>query len=158
MIWQPIWVLPSQPSVISSEFSDNCILWPTGARDRSSIIAWTIITSANLSLAQIGLANLDGTPLTDTRITFYNDYVPGLVTESIGVLGRTVEMVTDQAGHAEMLLVKGSTVSVTIVGTGISRQIVVPSTSSFDVMDEIATADDLFEIQVPDIPAAVRRS
>jgi len=68
-------------------------------------------------------------------------------------------MLTDAVGHAETYLVRGSQVSVAIAGTNIVRDVEVPTVgTSFDLGAALATADDVFQIHTPDIPAAVRRS
>jgi hypothetical protein len=120
----------------------------------------SIVDGALLIIAQVDLANLDGTPIVDRRVSFYNVYVPtGLVVDDIGIVGRKIDVFTDAVGHAETPLIMGSVVNVSISGTSIVRKITVPSVGTeFDVMDAIAAADDVFQIQVPDIPAAVRRS
>lgn len=118
-----------------------------------------LVPTANLITAKIDLADVDGAPLVDIVVSLYNIYVPPLVVSDIGVLGKNIEMVTDSVGHAETTLLKGAVVDVAIAGTEIIRRITVPSTGTeFNLMDEIAAADDLFQIQTPDIPAAVRRS
>ncbi len=120
----------------------------------------SIIGASYLIKGTLDLATLDGAPIEDRRITFHPVYVPsGLVVDDIGVVRGDIEVYTDAAGHAEVMLVKGATVDVTISGTGITRQITVPSTGTeFDVLSEIAAADDIFQIQTPDISAAVRRT
>lgn len=119
----------------------------------------SILPVANLILAKIDLARLNGTPVSDCLVTFYNMYVPPIVISDIGVIGKQISIVTDQAGHAETFLVRGSIVDVTIAGTQIIRQITVPTAGTeFNVMEAIALADDLFQIQVPDMTTAIRRS
>lgn len=120
----------------------------------------TIISVSYLILAKVDLANMDGTPIDDRRVSFYNVYVPsGLIVDDIGVVGRAIDIFTNQAGHAETMLIKGATMNVSISGTAIMRRITVPTTGTeFNVLSEIAAADDIFQIQTPDIPAAVRRS
>lgn len=119
----------------------------------------SIISPTELIKGTISLAGLDGSPYSDRRVIFYNVRTPPLLIDGSIVIGREVVVTTDQAGYAETMLVKGATVDVTISGTGIVRRITVPSTGSeFDVMSSVASADDLFQVQVPDIPAAVRRS
>lgn len=103
------------------------------------------------------LAGLDGKPVVGRLIVFYNVFMPPLLVGDIGIVGREVSVETDEAGYFEMMLVKGATVDVVITGTGITRQITVPTTD-FNVLGAVATADDNFQIQIPDIPAAVRRS
>lgn len=119
----------------------------------------SIVASASLITAKIDLASIDGSPIADRRIVFYHKYVPPLMADTIAVLGKQVVMITDSAGHAEVSLVKGTVVDVSIDGTSIIREITVPSSGTeFNIMDEIATADDMFQIQVLDIPTAIRRS
>lgn len=119
----------------------------------------SIITPTELIKGTVSLAELDGRPYVEKRVIFYNVRVPPMLIDGSLVVGRQVTVETDQAGYAETMLVKGSTVDVTISGTGIVRRITVPSTGTeFDVMGAVAAADDVFQVQVPDIPAAVRRS
>jgi len=121
--------------------------------------AETLVPSASLILGYVDLADLDGSPLVAREITVYFKYVPPLVIGAIGIMGRTVLLETNSSGHAESLLVKGSVVDVAIVGTNMVREITVPSSgTSFDIMAAVASADDVFQIQTPDIPTAVRRS
>lgn len=117
----------------------------------------SIIAPSDMVKASINLAGLDGKPMADRYVVVYNVHVPPLLVGDVGILGREVRVATDQAGYAETMLVKGATVDVTISGTGVVRQIVVPDTD-FDLMSAVASADDLFQIQETDIPAAVRRT
>jgi hypothetical protein len=119
----------------------------------------TIIGPTDMIKAYCTLAKPDGKPLEGTRISFYNVYTPPLQVGDITVLGKEVEMETDQAGYAEILLVKGAVLDVTIVGTSLCRRITVPTAGTeFNLFSAIAVADDIFQIQIPDIPEAVRRS
>lgn len=103
------------------------------------------------------LAGLDGKPVVGRSIFFYNVFMPPLLVGDIGIVGREVSVETDQAGYFETMMVKGATVDVVITGLGITRQITIPDTD-FNVLTEMAAAEDGFTIQTPDIPAAVRRS
>lgn len=116
--------------------------------------------SSDIITGTIDLVGLDGTPLGDTLITISNAFDPdAFIVSSHGVFGRKVEFYTDASGHGEVSLVMGSVVDVTISGTGITRQITVPSSgSTFDLLDAISVADDLFQIQTPEFPDAIRRS
>lgn len=117
----------------------------------------TIVPPSNLVKASITVAGIDGKPVEGKSIIFYNVYVPPLRVSSIAILGREASVETDPAGYAEIYLVKGATVDVTISGTGLIRRIVVPD-ADFDILTAIAAADDELQIQIPDIPAAVRMS
>jgi hypothetical protein len=119
----------------------------------------SVLSSSSLITGQIRLANLSGQPYADQKIAFYHVLEPPILVETYGILGRTVEVTTNSAGYAEVQLVKGAVVDVTLVDTGLVRRITVPSTGTeFDVLGAVAAADDLFQLQVPTIPAAVRRS
>lgn len=116
--------------------------------------------TSDLILATIDLVNLNGTPLSGKLITVSNSYdSDSLVVSSYGVLGSSIEFYTDASGHGEVNLVKGTVVDVSIAGSGVTRRITVPSSGvTFDLMASVAAADDIFQIQTPDIPDAIRRS
>ena len=119
----------------------------------------SVLPSSDLIKAIVKLTGMDGKPVTDRKVVFFNKYVPPLVISEYLMADREITVITDQVGYAETMLVKGSEVVVTIAGTSIVRHITVPTSGTdFSVSDAIAAADDLFQIQVPDIPAAVRRT
>lgn len=119
----------------------------------------SVLPPSDLIKAIVQLAAMDGKPVTDRKVVFYNKYVPPLVISEYLIADREIVVSTDQLGYAETMLVKGAQIVVSIAGTNIVRHITVPSTGSdFSVNDSIAAADDLFQIQTPDIPAAVRRT
>ena len=120
----------------------------------------SIIGASFLIKGVLDLATLSGAPVADRRISFHPVYVSSaLVVDDVGVVRGDIEVYTDSAGHAEVMLVKGATVDVTISGTGVTRQITIPSSGTeFDILGEIAAADDVFQVHIPDIPAAVRRT
>jgi hypothetical protein len=119
----------------------------------------TIVPQAYLITAKIDVADLEGKPVEGMRIVFYNVYTPPLEVSDIAILAKTVEVETNQAGHAEIDLVRGMIVDVTFVGTTVTRRITVPSAGDdFDLISTVSAVDDNFQIQVPSIPDAVRRS
>lgn len=117
----------------------------------------SIVPPTDLVKASGTFAKLDGKPVSGMAVIFYNVYLPPLSVGDIGIVGREIRVETDQAGYLETMLVKGSLVDVILSGTGIIRRITVPD-ADFNIMAAVAAADDNFQIQVPDIPAAVRRS
>lgn len=117
----------------------------------------SIVSPTDLVKGYGTLAKLDGKPEVERLVVFYNVYMPPLTVGDIGIVGREISVETDQAGYFEVMLVKGATVDVTISGTSVIRQIVVPD-ADFNVLSAVAAVDDNFQIQTPDIPAAVRRS
>lgn len=117
----------------------------------------SIVAPTDLVKASGTFAKLDGKPVSGMAVIFYNVYMPPLSVGDIGIVGREIRSETDQAGYLETMLVKGSIVDVILSGTGIIRRITVPDVD-FNIMAAVSAVDDNFQIQTPDIPAAVRRS
>ena len=118
----------------------------------------TAIGSGNLIVGKIKLADVDGSALVGALVTIVNVFDP-LSADNYFVAGRSKVLETDGSGMAESTLIMGSTVDVIIHGISMIRRILVPDTGTeFDLMDASLVQDDPFQIAVPDLPAAVRRS
>lgn len=116
------------------------------------------VTSANLIVGYVKLADTDGTALAEQKVVICNLFLPDKQ-DGYAVLGGSKEIETDATGRAELTLVKGSVIDVIITGTSIVRRVDVPTTGTeFDMLDDAYSEDDPFSIQVPDLPAAVRRT
>lgn len=116
------------------------------------------ISADELIVGTIQVADIDGAALSGLRINLVNVYSP-LISDSYFLAGRSKQIETDGTGMAATTLVKGMLLDVVIEGTSIIRRIQVPSTGTeFDLLDPSLVQDDAFNIQVPDLPAAVRRS
>ena len=120
-----------------------------------------VFTSADRSLMKVNLADLLGEPIVGASILITNHHVPssktGASTKKAIVLGPPIRIVTDGDGHAEISLLRGIDVTVAFEGSGVRRDLTVPSQASFDLTDELSQ-NDPFDIVVPKIAAAVRRS
>jgi len=130
----------------------------------SSYSDWTqgttgaAVSSANLIVGKIKLANIDGTALVCAKVVVVNVFNP-LSKDGYFIAGRSQEIETDGVGQAEITLIKGSTIDVILASTSIIRRILVPDTGTeFDLMDPTLVLDDPFQIQVPDLPSAPRSS
>lgn len=109
----------------------------------------------------VRLCDLSGRPLGGRRIFVHNVFMPNKVTaidgRSWGVFRQYEELVTDPNGYAEVYLIRGATVDVTIAGTGFTRRIVVPSTGDLvDLLDPALDTRDEFGIETPQIDFAIR--
>lgn len=121
-------------------------------------VSATIVGSAHLVKGSATLANIDGSPLSNTAVAFQNVYSStGFQVGNVGVVGSSIVKLTDNYGYVEAMLVSGSIVDVSIAGTAVSRRITVPD-SDFNLMDSISSADDLFQIHTSSIASAPRRS
>lgn len=116
------------------------------------------VDASQLIIAQVKLAALDGTALPGKKIAISNAFQPSKA-DGYGIFGTTIILETDGTGRAETTLVKGSLIDVIFSGTSIARRIRVPASGSvFDLLDDSLVVGDEFQIQVPDIPYAPRRS
>lgn len=121
--------------------------------------AGTLVSAGSLSVAKVDLIDGRGIALPDQEITFYG------VNETFSIEGfqialtrKPITIITDNGGHAEVPLVRGTKWKVVFEGTSFVREFVVPDTSTFDLMAVLATAPDPFKIVELQFPAAPRRT
>jgi len=113
----------------------------------------------DLLLGYVYLSEADGRALVGKRIALHVTFDPTFAVGDVGALGTDLELETDETGYAETALIHGLQLEVSIVGTGITRRITVPSSGTeLDLLAAVAAADDMFQIQEISIPSAVRRS
>ncbi len=118
----------------------------------------SVIDASFLTIGKIRLAGIDGTALVEQEVTLVNVFSP-LSADGYFLAGRSKTIKTDGSGYAETTLIKESVIDLVIEGTSVIRRIEVPSSGTeFDLMDPNLVLDDPFQIQIPDLPAAVRRS
>lgn len=119
----------------------------------------TQVTTASLSLATIDLIDASGQAQAEQKITFYPLNKP-LTVEGFSVaIGRgPVTMETDNAGHAEVSLVRGTELRVLFEGTSLIRDIVVPDQTTFNLLGLVEVSPDIYDVVEPNLPAAPRRS
>ncbi len=76
------------------------------------------------------LVDLSGKPVQRQEIRLEHRFLPVATSGSKTILGRTVNLLTDDRGHAELLAVAEAQVDVFLTNTPVSRQIKVPSPRS----------------------------
>jgi hypothetical protein len=77
------------------------------------------------------------------------------------VTGGSIRLLTDVTGHAEALLPRGTQVTISIGGTPLVRDILVPTDPTVESLNLLAASsgqNDLFDVQTPQIPYATRRT
>jgi hypothetical protein len=117
-----------------------------------------VVDASELIVGKVKLAGLDGVALVNSKVVITNVY-DQVVKDDYGIFGSSITLETDGTGYAETTLVKGSLIDVIFAGTSIVRRILVPSTGTeFDLLDDSLVVGDQFEIKVPDLPYAPRRS
>jgi len=121
-----------------------------------------LFTSADKSKLLVDLSDMHGRPIVGATLLISNRYTPGKRTGlsggPVGLLGGPVEITTDGNGHAETMLLRGALVTVAFEGTSVRRTITVPDQASFDLLDLITGEDDPFDVIIPNIATAERRS
>lgn len=119
------------------------------------------LDQSNLVTGRLDLAGMDGKPLQNVEVRLHGRFGGTLIDEK-ALAGEDLVQKTDSRGRVEFTLVRGQELSVSIIGTSIFRNIIVPTSSSvsiFNLLDpDISTGDDIFTVQVPVIISAERRS
>ncbi len=119
----------------------------------------TMVGQSNLSKATVDLVDSSGIALESQEISFYSRHellvVDGF---QVGLLRGPQSIITDNTGHAEILLVRGAKVKVVFEGTSLIRDITVPNAAEFDLLALMGSAPDQFTIQQSTFPTAIRRS
>jgi hypothetical protein len=119
----------------------------------------TVLDSDDLSTASIDLVDLSGVPVVDQKISFFPQQKPLSVgSYQVGLNRAPVTVKTDVAGHASVSLVRGASIRVVFHGTSLIKDIIVPDAASFDLLDLIEGAPDIYEVVKLNLPAAPRRS
>lgn len=126
-----------------------------------SVSQATGVSSSSTVCGQLDLIGLDGRPLANRAVTVYNKFRADQVEGKL-IAGGPVVHVTDNNGHVEFTLVRGSLITVAISGTNIVRDIEVPTDSSvsiFNLLDPtVSPTDDVWVVNTPNIIYAERRS
>lgn len=114
----------------------------------------------HLVRATIDVVDLRGNAAAGQSILIYNRF-QGNQADGFVVAGSPIHLLTDDDGHAETMLVRGTKITMAIAGTSLVRDLTVPtdqSVKSFDMLDPAYGTDDLFKVKVPNLSYAVRRT
>jgi hypothetical protein len=108
----------------------------------------TVPYAVPISIGTAYFVGIDGRPQQRTIIVGVDD-VP-FVSSGFAVGNELVQTYTsDINGFIQVPLIQGAKIRIGIEGTSYTREIIVPSTSTFDIMAAMATAADPFTIRVP---------
>lgn len=117
--------------------------------------------SASLTIVgYVRMTDMSGFPIECRRITFANPFLPNTVIDQTtrwGIFRHYAQIETDRNGYAEIRLLRGMTVDVSIDGTGFVRRIQIPTTGDVvDILDPTLVVQDEFGISQPQIDFAIR--
>lgn len=108
----------------------------------------------------IDLTDMDGSPLEAREVRLYSRF-NGQLSNGRVVAGYSKNALTDKDGHAEFELVRGLPLTAAVAGTTLVRDLVVPTdplVTRFNLLDPALGTNDVFKVQVPNVPYATRRS
>ena len=120
----------------------------------------TGLSTASLCRGYVKLVDMAGAPAAGQEVLIYNQF-NGSQLEGASVVGGNQTLITDARGHAEVLLARGSLITVSIGGTPLARDVTIPTDTTVESVNLLAAAsgqNDVFTVQVPNIPYAVRQS
>lgn len=115
---------------------------------------------SNLVRATVDVVDARGIGQAGVAVLLFNRFA-GTQIGGKTMVGGASNGLTDDNGHFETLLVRGTAVTVAIAGTNLARDVTVPTdpgVQSFDLLDPAYGSNDLFNVQVPNLKYAVRRS
>jgi hypothetical protein len=118
------------------------------------------LSTASLCRCYVDLVDMTGSVLPNQEVLIYNRF-NGVQAESKAVTGGSLKLLTDSNGHAEALLARGADITVSIPGTALARDVTVPADPTIESLNLLASSsgtDDLFDVAIPNIPFAVRRT
>jgi hypothetical protein len=120
------------------------------------------VSKSRTLVAYIRLADLSGNPVPGRRITLSNVFVPNLVADQTynwGVFRGHSTVCTDRNGYAELRLLRGMVLDLSVDGSNFVRRITIPLTGdSVDLLDAALVTADEFGIQEQNVDFAVRTS
>jgi hypothetical protein len=118
-----------------------------------------IIGQDSLSTMKAQFINLQGYPIPGITVMISHNYIPfqmqSVSGTAVAVSGHPLTVKTDSMGAISVPMVRGVTVEVSIVGTAIRRNLLVPDQAEFNLLDNF-TSEDLFDIVRLQVPAAVQ--
>lgn len=115
---------------------------------------------ANLVRATVDVVDARGLAIAGVPVLLFNRFA-GTQIAGKTMIGGANNGLTDDNGHFEILLVRGTQITVAIGGTNIARDLTAPidpDVQTFDLLDPTYGSNDVFNVQVPDLRYAVRRS
>lgn len=118
------------------------------------------ISPDGLVRCYVELVDLSGSAIYGAEVLIESAF-GGLQVEGKTVVGGQVVLHTDRNGHAELLIPRGTSLTVAIGGTDLVRDVVVPTDSTITAFNLLAPGsgtNDVFAVAEQNIDYAVRRS
>jgi hypothetical protein len=119
------------------------------------------VSAEGVILGRVDLVGVDGQPVVNAEVTVYGASRAVMVDGKLVMWEPTMKR-TDKNGRVEFMLVRGISATVSISGSSVVRDIVVPTDEDILVFNllgsEAGATDDNFKVVVPQLTYAERRS
>lgn len=138
---------------ITADSTGTGIPFPANMTDR--------VQKSQTIVCFIRISDMGGYAVESRRITFHNHFLPNKVGDGKewGVFRHAKEITTDRNGYAEVRMLRGIVVDMSIDGTGFVRKIQIPSTGDIvDLLDPSLVTADEFGIHDVKYDWAIRTS
>lgn len=119
------------------------------------------VSSSKTIHAFVDFVDANGAARANQEVLVYTRSDGTIIEGKVVVPASPARLLSDTNGHVELLLIRGTKVTVAVAGTDIVRDIDVPtdaSVASFNLLDPTKGKNDLFKVQIPNIEYAARRS
>lgn len=119
------------------------------------------VAAAKMVRGFVDFVDPNGKARANQEVLVYTRMDGQIIDGKVLVPSEPARLLSDTNGHVELMLVRGTKITVAVAGTDIVRDIEVPtddSVSSFNLLDPTKGSNDVFKVQVPVLEYAARRS
>ncbi len=119
------------------------------------------ISGANLVRGFVDFVDMGGVARANQEVLVYTKTDGRVIEGAVLVPSAPTRLLSDKNGHVELMLVRGSKVTIALAGTDVVRDIDVPTdvnVTAFNLLDPTRGRNDLFKVQVKEMDFAARRN
>ena len=132
-----------------SNYADPNVITINGASASPPWDAGSPLDSDDLCTVSASFVDMEGLALKNVKVRVQNRFVPS-IRSAKAVVGDDLVKEANSAGTVSFNLVREAQVTITIIGTGITRQVTVPDAATANLVTLLGAAEDLFTITVDD--------
>lgn len=119
------------------------------------------VSAAYVVTGFVDFVDMNGAARANQELLIYTRADGTIIDGKTVVPSEATRLLSDNDGHIELSLIRGTKITVAVAGTDLVRDIDVPTdpaVTSFNLLDPTKGKNDLFKVQVPYIEYAARRS
>jgi hypothetical protein len=109
----------------------------------------------------VDFVDANGNAKKNQEVLVYTRMDGTIIDGKVVVPSAPTRRLSDENGHVELQLVRGTSITIAVAGTDLVRDIDVPTDAaitSFNLLDPTKGTNDVFRVQVPNLEYATRRS